>query len=164
MLRKERFSKILSRLGVSGLSHETISAMADDYQEWCPWKKNVIPHTYEVLDYLKGKYQLHVITNGFEDSQYTKLKTTNLHNYFEQVITSEKAGSKKPDQRIFEYGLNAAGADCHECVMVGDNLQADIRGARNAKIDQIYLNPGKKRHRQKVTFEIQHLNELTEIL
>ncbi|MDT8308249.1 MAG: HAD-IA family hydrolase, partial [Bacteroidales bacterium] len=69
-----------------------------------------------------------------------KLHSSGLHRYFQQVITSEKAGKKKPDRHIFEYALQMASAQCAESIMIGDDLEVDIEGAAKAGIDQVYVN------------------------
>ena len=163
-LRDKRFMLILASLGASDLDRKLVKKMGNDYLEQCPEKKNVIPHAHDILNYLQSLYQLHIITNGFEDMQYTKLNSSNLFRYFDHIITSEKAGSKKPYPGIFEFGLEQIGATTNECVMIGDNLETDIKGAQNANIDQIYFNPSQKKHQEQVTYEISCLSQLREIL
>jgi len=163
-LRDKRFMLILASLGASHLDRKLVKEMGNNYLAWCPGKKNVIPHAHEILRYLQGHYQLHIVTNGFEDMQYTKLNSSNLYRYFDCIITSEKAGSKKPHPGIFEFGLEQIGATTTECVMIGDNLEADIKGAQNANIDQIYFNPLQKTHQEEITYEISCLSQIKEIL
>ena len=65
----------------------------------------LFPNTFEILNYLKNKYNLHIITNGFEEVQNIKLKTSKLISFFDKIITSEKVNAKKPDPKIFKYAL-----------------------------------------------------------
>jgi putative hydrolase of the HAD superfamily len=134
------------------------------YLEIGPKKPNVMPHTKEVLSYLKKKYHLHLITNGFNDVQHIKLKYAGIHEYFDKIITSDSAGYRKPEKRIFDFALHLARADREEAIMIGDNAEADMQGARNASIDQIYFNPKKTKRDFPVTFEIYSLKELMKIL
>ena len=162
-LRETRFTRTLAKLGVAAADvPATISARFTDL---LPLKSAVFPHTHEVLGYLKAKgYHLHLITNGFEDVQHIKLASSNLTQYFEEVITSEASGCLKPDPRMFAHALARTGATAAESLMIGDNLDCDVLGAYNAGIDQVYFNPDKRRHFAEITYEISSLDELREFL
>ena len=135
-----------------------------DYITISPQKTNLFPNAIEVLEYLFQMYPLHIITNGFEEVQFTKLKNSRLDQYFKQVITSEAAGHKKPDRRIFEYALQQIGADAADCLMIGDDYEVDIIGATDAGIDAVYFNPKRLAHNGKLLHEIADLIELRNIL
>ena len=124
----------------------------------------MIPDTFEVLDYLKGRYQMHIITNGFDDIQDTKLNSSNLRGYFDKVFTSEAVGFKKPSKEMFEKAVNLIGTTKKSCVMIGDNIETDIKGAINASLDVIFFNPENINHELTVTHEISSLVELKTIL
>lgn len=163
-LRENRFSFVMEALGAKG---EQISKkLAEDYLKRCPTMHHVFPFTREVLDYLKNKrgYVLHVITNGFEDVQHIKIKSAGLTDFFDEVITADAAGYQKPDKEIFGYALSKIKCQEDECIMVGDNLEADVVGAKNAQIDQVYFNPSKLPHKETITYEISCLSELQQIL
>ena len=129
-----------------------------------PTRKILFPHTLEVLDYLRDKgYVLHLITNGFEKTQHSKLQHAGLTGYFTEVITSEGSNSLKPHKEIFEYALQKAGATKRESIMLGDNVEADIQGAMNAGIDQVYVNHLGQEPTVKPTYTIRSLKELERI-
>lgn len=162
-LREARFTQTLSKLGVP--ENEIPLELEADYIRICPTKSAVFPFTHETLSYLKSKYELHIITNGFKESQALKMASAQLHAYFGEVITSECTGFGKPDKRIFQHALERAKAThAGNCLMVGDNLEADIIGAQNAGIDQVFFNPEGKKHPLKITYEISCLSELMQIL
>jgi putative hydrolase of the HAD superfamily len=95
----------------------------------------------EVLQYLTAKkYELHLITNGFELTQHSKLKYSGLAVYFKEIITSEVSNSLKPQKEIFEYAFQKTSAKPEESIMIGDSIEVDIIGAMNAGIDQVYVN------------------------
>ena len=138
--------------------------MSEKFLEILPTKKILFPYTIEILDYLsEKKYQLHLITNGFEKIQWTKLNNSGLRNYFTHVVTSEKSNSLKPKKEIFEYALNEAGAQLHQSIMLGDNLDADIQGAINAGMDNVFVNHIETTTTLHPTFTITHLKQLTAI-
>jgi putative hydrolase of the HAD superfamily len=161
-LRYKRFQEAFAKFGVNDT--DFANSFANDYLHIAPAKSKLFPHTHEVLEYLQKKYILHIITNGFEEVQHIKMKSSDIEKYFKNVITSEMAGHKKPDIRIFEFSLRTANASVHNSIMIGDNMQADIIGARNANIHQVFFNPKELKHNEDVTHEIKSLNELFNLL
>jgi len=106
-----------------------------------PTRTLLFPYTKEILQYLADKnYSLHLITNGFEKTQHSKLKYSGLAPYFKEVITSEGSNSLKPQKEIFEFAFEKAKAKPEESIMIGDTIDVDIVGAVNAGIDQVHVN------------------------
>lgn len=161
-IRGERFRIVSQYLKVSPSSLP--EQLGDLYLTQCPAKSNVMPYTHEILKYLKDHYHLHIITNGFNDVQSIKIDSARLSDFFVHVITADSCGYQKPHKKIFEHALEVSQAQADECVMIGDNLNTDIKGARNAGIDQIYYNPYKLSHDEKVSYEINCLSQIKEIL
>ena len=161
-LRENRFKMIFAKYGIE--DHAIVPLISSTYLRECPLKPAVIPYTFEVLEYLKPRYTLDIITNGFNEIQMTKLKSSGLEPYFNNIITSERAGFKKPNRGIFEYAMQIINADKSRCIMIGDNLEADIQGARNANIDHVYFNPKRKPHQEQPTYEVECLSYLKGIL
>lgn len=129
-----------------------------------PTRTLLFPHTRECLDYLTNKgYKLHLITNGFEETQHNKLKHSGIASYFIEVITSECSNSIKPKKEIFEYALMKADAAPQESIMIGDSIEADIMGAMNAGIDQVYVNHGCINCNIQPTYMVHSLKELEQI-
>jgi putative hydrolase of the HAD superfamily len=133
-----------------------------------PTRKLLFPYTIEILDYLQSKqYRIHLITNGFEKTQYGKLKSSGLDGYFEAVITSEGSNSLKPHKEIFDYAFRKTGALPEESIMIGDTIEVDILGAVNAGIDQVHVNHLNKDielvNGQKPTYTVFSLKELESI-
>ena len=161
-LRNERFKIVLAELGLK--PEEVPENIGEVYLQICPTKGNVIPFAFEILSYLKEKYQLHIITNGFEDVQDTKLISSNLKDYFEKVVTSERVGYKKPSKEMFNKAIEWIGGDKKEFIMIGDNIDTDIKGALNADLDVVYFNPERIPHELEVSYEVSSLNEIMLIL
>lgn len=139
--------------------------LSGKFLELLPTKKILFPHTIEILEYLTAKkYQLHLITNGFEKTQWSKINNSGLAPYFTHMITSEASNSLKPKKEIFEYALAKAGANLKESIMLGDNLDADIQGAINAGMDSVFVNHINASTTLKPTYIIYHLKELETIL
>ena len=161
-LRNSRFYKALLQFEMD--EYELSLKMGEYYLRESPLKKNLIPQALETLSYLKNKYDLHIITNGFNEVQFIKLEHSALAPFFTQVITSEAANSKKPEAAIFEYALKLTKAKASESIMIGDSLEQDIVGARNFGMAQVFFNPNKIKHAEQVSFEITALDELRELL
>ncbi len=136
-----------------------------EFLEILPTKKALFPETTETLDYLRQKnYQLHLITNGFKLTQQQKLINSGLEKYFIEVITSESSNSMKPKREIFDFALDITKASLNESIMIGDNLNADIKGANNVGMDSIYVNHVKSNLIHTATYQITHFNQLKNIL
>jgi putative hydrolase of the HAD superfamily len=133
-----------------------------------PTRKILFPYTIEILDYLTGKnYRIHLITNGFEKTQHSKLQHSGLAGYFNEVITSEASNSLKPHKEIFDYAFQKTGASHKESIMIGDTIEVDILGAVNAGIDQVHVNHLTKEpvliNDQLPTYTVYSLKELEDI-
>lgn len=140
-------------------------SFADAFVSGNSLQTGVIPHTMEVLEHLrKKKYHLYIITNGFREAQHTKMKKSGLTPFFERTFISEDVGASKPNRKFFEYAIKSANARKTESLVIGDSLENDIKGARDFGIDQVYFNPGKIPHEEKIYKEITSLKELTEWL
>lgn len=146
-------------------NEELARKMSVDFLEILPTKQNLFPYTHEILKHLKEKgYVLHLITNGFEKTQWRKLDNSNLGQYFNEVITSEASNSVKPNKEIFEYALKVTGAALKESIMLGDNLEADIKGAINTGMDCVFVNHlNADLDGVKPTYVIYKLKELEEL-
>lgn len=157
-LRSERFSKTFIQLGIH--PEKIPSQFEDDYVRLTPTKTNLFAGSEKVLTYLQEKYTLHIISNGFKESTLTKMEVSGLNPYFSNVIISEDVGVNKPNKAIFEYALTKASAHKDESIMIGDSLEADIRGAQDYGMKAIYFNPLNKEKPEDVVWQITHLEEL----
>lgn len=162
MLRYERFHRALKEHGVD--DPELSRNIGNDYVALSPIRTTLFPFTENVLEYLSAKYRLYILTNGFEEVQHLKLQASGIRKYFHEVITSERAGYKKPDKRMFDYAIRLAETSAADALMIGDSLEIDIAGARNAGMDHVYFNPSRQQHSEPVTYEIGCLSELVKLL
>jgi putative hydrolase of the HAD superfamily len=118
----------------------------------------------EILEYLNTKYKVHILSNGFQDTQITKIKSAGIDHLIDQVVTSERAGSKKPLVGIFNYAMKHAKSLPEESIMIGDNLKTDIAGAIKFGMDHVFFNPTRERPPIEVMHEITSLLQLKKIL
>ena len=162
-LRIQRFEKTFNDYGIS--NPELASKLNQDFLKLSPQKTTLVDGAIDLLSYLKSKkYHLYIITNGFTHIQNIKMRESGLQVYFEQLFTSDKVGANKPNRRMFEHAVKTVNAKKSESLMIGDDLQVDILGAKNFGIDQVYFNPQKLMHNEIPTYEISSLPELKLIL
>jgi len=149
LYREERIDKANLRYGrlkdaFYGLNYpvsdELIHKLSVDYIEFLGTFNHLFEGTIDLLNYLYPKYELHIITNGFEEVQLRKMTSSNITHYFKTITNSEMAGVKKPNPIIFDHALKVANAGPKESVMIGDNYEADILGALNVGYDAILFN------------------------
>ncbi len=148
------------KIKISPLILENLS---NKYIQFLPGFNNLLEDTHDVLEYLFPMYSLHIITNGFNEVQHRKLNSSKIFHYFKTVTTSEEAGVKKPHSQIFTHALKKSNAMPVNCLMVGDNYEADIIGAQNVGLETVYFDYyGKKQDYPAPT--IQKLKELKKYL
>ena len=157
-LRYQRLKTVFDILGKS-VSDETINLLSNAYIANLSSFDNLFPGTIEILEYLKGSYRLHIITNGFQEIQEKKMRNSNIHGYFDKIIDSEMAGVKKPNPIIFELALKSANTIPDKSLMIGDNLEADIQGAQAVGFHTMHFNAHSEAH-HKLCPIIEHLHEI----
>lgn len=139
-------------------------SLSSRFMELLPTRNILFPDTVTTLKYLKNKgYNIHLITNGFEEIQHSKLRNSGISEYFIEVITSEGSNSVKPKKEIFDFALRKAKALTNESIMLGDCLDADIRGAMNAGLDQVFVNHIDCECSIRPTYIVKSLKELESI-
>ena len=162
-MRITRFAMVFRKIGSDDM--EEAMKLSRDYIKICPMKEHLVEGALEVLDEMNRNYRLHIITNGFSDTQRLKLRAQSIEKYFKTVVISDETPYSKPERGIFMLAAKMTGADTSASLMVGDDGHNDIEGARNAGIDQVYFNPeGKSRGSQPPSYEISRLRELPAIL
>ncbi|MBC6491130.1 noncanonical pyrimidine nucleotidase, YjjG family [Flavihumibacter stibioxidans] len=135
--------------------------MSHDFLELLPTRKALFPYAVELLQYLRGKgYYMHLITNGFEETQLNKIRYSGLDGFFGEVITSEGSNSLKPHREIFEYAFKKTGALPENSIMIGDNIEVDIVGAKNAGMDQVFVNHIDDKRSEESTYTVYSLKEM----
>ena len=160
-IRQTRFAQLLS--GSELVTNGAALEMSDYFTTEGPKKSALIDGSMELLDYLQPKYRLAVITNGFTDVQAVKMAHSGIDHYFEQVITSESAEARKPSTEIFTHALALTGNDHEEVVMIGDNLETDIKGASASNWHSVWLTESSEEAPEK-TVKVRKLQEIETLL
>lgn len=159
-LRSSRFRIAFLNAGIEDTT--LADRFGERYLEICPLKTGMVPGAMEVLETLDGKYALHIITNGFEETQAIKMRAANIHGFFDEVITSEAANARKPDPAIFELALARANSALKDAIIIGDDHEADILGGKNFGMAQIHYAPTGEENG--ATYTVRKMVEVLDIL
>ncbi len=161
-IRQHRFPLVFKSLGVD---ESAINAdLNAEYLRLLPRKPHLLDSARELLDYLHGRYTMHIITNGFAEIQAIKMDSSEIAHYFTHVVTSENANAKKPDPLVFQYAMEISGTNASESLMIGDNYEADIMGAKGVGLDTVFYNLFGQQVADPPTYDIRHWKELMAIL
>jgi putative hydrolase of the HAD superfamily len=157
-LRFQRLNETFNAIDIE-VQPEMIHKLSEDYITYLTTHNHIFEGTIELLEYLKPKYRLHIITNGFEEVQQHKLEKSKIDHYFETVTNSEMVGVKKPNPLMFNFALDLAKTTKENSIMIGDNYEADILGALNIGLDAICFNY----HKVTIDKSIKQVNHLLEL-
>jgi putative hydrolase of the HAD superfamily len=158
-LRHERFRVTLKHFKIQ--DEPLVQRLSDAYVQISPLQTALFPKAIETLEALQQMgYQLHIITNGFQEVQFIKLENCGMRAFFDVIVCSEFVGKNKPDPAIFNYAMNQAGAKPQQSMMIGDDYHVDVAGALRAGMQAIWFDPSRKN-----SFGYEHtISELSELL
>lgn len=157
-LRYQRLKSVFDILKIN-VSDDIINILSEEYINHLSSFNHLFDHTIEILDYLKPKYKLHIITNGFHEVQRKKMKNSGILKYFDVIVDSEMAGVKKPNPKIFEMALETAVTSPLQSLMIGDSIEADILGAKALGFHVLHFNT----HYEKIHNHCDVIHRLIEI-
>ncbi len=157
-LRYGRLRDTFREIGF-GVDDTLIQNLSSDYIKYLSSFSHLFEGTVELLQYLLPKYQLHIITNGFEEAQLNKMNSSAITSYFKTITNADMAGVKKPNPIIFEHALKFANARPQESIMIGDNYEADVMGALNVGYDAIFFNY----RNDQIESHIKQINHLSQL-
>lgn len=167
-LNAERYAFPFRQKGIADEPDETGQTLSQRFMHEAlrrmPLGTAVKPYAHELLDYLHPRYPLYILSNGFAELQYTKLRSAGIDGYFSGVILSDDIGITKPQRGIFDHALRVAGVAAGEALMIGDHYDVDIVGAHDAGWDSVWYNPDGKgigAAGYEPTLTIRSLQELT---
>ena len=159
----DRWLYVLRPMGI--IDDEYAEKINSDFLWRTTKKTKIIDGATDLLEYLYPKYRLFILSNGFREIQSLKLHNSGLAPYFERMVLSEDVSIQKPHKKIFDFALKNTNSRRAESIMIGDSIDADIIGAQNAKIDQIWLDPAGRDSKGCVpTYHIRSLAEIKDIL
>ena len=139
---------------------------SDRFLDFCSCKPGLVEGAKELMDYFRNRgYRLHMCSNGFHEVQYKKLRACGLYEYFDTIILSEDAGYNKPAPEYFDYAFKKSGAKKESTLMIGDNFQTDILGAKRVGLRVAYFNRYPEYPAtEPIDYEVTSLRQLMDIL
>ena len=138
-LRFNRLNKTFEKLNYSA-SIGLIDKISEQYITYLSTFPHLFEGAIELLEALKSRFKLHIITNGFDKVQQFKIENSGIESFFEFVFTAEKVGFKKPHPEIFIQSLKTVNTTAEASIMIGDSFEADILGALNQGMQAIHFN------------------------
>lgn len=162
-ISETRFGLLFEQLGkkVDG------KAMGARYQKHLGDGHDLLGDSRRILERLRPDYDLYVVTNGIAETQYKRLKDSQLYPLFEDIFVSEEVGYQKPMKEYFDFVFERIpDFDHSKTMIIGDSLNSDIGGGQNADIQTVWLNPSGQSGKAEIqpTYEIQSLDQLFSIL
>lgn len=163
-LNARRFSYPLLQVGVDDPA--LVKAYSDGFFAAIPYKRKLMPHAMEALEYLSGKYRLYILSNGFRELQEQKMRSAGILPYFKKIVLSEDIGVHKPFPAIFHFAMSATQSELHTSLMIGDNWKNDITGAKEVGMGQGYYCPDAESSgfEFQPTFLLRDWKEIVEVL
>ena len=160
-----KYKRFINCLANAGSDRKDLACqMAEEYVSRSPCKTHLVEGAIELLQALSGKYGMHIITNGFNEVQYKKIRLSGLSPFFDNIFTSEDAGFQKPDEGFFNFVFSSNGMKKEGSLVIGDNIRSDIEGAKNYGLDTIFYNPSGQEDFAGATFMVSHLDEIQGLL
>lgn len=141
-LMTERFRRVLADAGCDNDRAVSLSAFLDkEYLDRLGRMKRLVPGASELLAHLAScGYKIGIISNGFREVQYRKMRSSGIDGKVDAVVLSDDAGVNKPDCRIFDYAVNKVSGVASRSLIIGDNPETDIVGALGAGWHAMYFN------------------------
>lgn len=162
-LNRQRFLYPLEAVGEGDAA--LAKAFSEDFFAVIPTKSRLMPHAREALEYLAPKYNLYILSNGFQELQCHKMRSAGIDRYFKKVVLSDDIGVLKPWPEIFHFAMSATQSELRDSLMIGDSWDNDITGARGVGMHQVYYNvTGRTEFPFKPTYQITDLKELLQLL
>jgi putative hydrolase of the HAD superfamily len=163
--RREAWTRGLAALGVH--DPELGRALGEMFHAERRKRPYVYDETFAILDALKGRYKLLLLTNGSPDLQREKLNgVPQLAPYFDHIVISGNFGRGKPAPEIFAHCLDLLGVRESEGIMVGDKLTTDIKGANGVGMASVWINRHGVPRAQEIqpAYEIRNLMEIPDVI
>ncbi len=147
-LDEARAARMIELFAGFGIDIDTVQALqiGARYRRLHQENRRLVAGAPELLDALRGRAKLGIVTNNAAAEQRAKLEHLGIARHFDAVVISEEAGCIKPDTQIFRIALERLDCAPHEAVMVGDNWRVDVQGALRAGMPALWFNRGEETH------------------
>lgn len=158
-----RFSLLFEELGVNVDG----ALLESKYRNFLEQGHHLMDGALDLIDHLADKFNLYIVTNGAAETQYRRLQDSGLYSYFKDIFISEEIGYQKPMREFFDFTFNSIPNFSKEATLIiGDSLNADIKGGNQAGIDTCWMNLEQIDNQTNMipTYQITQLEDLFSIL
>jgi len=140
--RVEVFAKSLSLQGKEAPA-DAAAFLSAEFAATRRSRQRLMPGARELMTELSSTHVVALLTNGAPDLQREKIAASGMESFFRAIAVSGEHGVGKPKPEIFHRLLGELGVTAEEALMVGNSLERDIAGARNAGIRSVWIRvPG----------------------
>lgn len=161
-LKIERFRQTLNLFNLDTSAEE----MSEYYLNQLPLNVVLNDHAVELCAFLKEYGTITIITNGIKFVQHQRINNSKIKDYIDLICVSEECGYAKPDVRFFDFTLNQIPhAKKSETVIIGDRLEADIKGGELFGIDSVWFNHDRIQNLTNIkpTYQVHTLKDIIEL-
>ena len=130
------YSNILFDLGLD-ITQGRLDYIEGLYNQF--FKIEIVPGVKEMLADLSKQYKLAIVANAISNVSRFALQKLDLTKYFDCIVLSRDLGVRKPDLEIFVYALRSMWIKANEAVHVGDSLEDDVQGGKNAGMNTVWI-------------------------
>jgi HAD superfamily hydrolase (TIGR01549 family) len=155
------YSNLLFDLGLD-ITQERLEHIEGLYNRF--FKIEVLPGVKEMLAELSGKYKLAIVANAITNVSQLALQKLDLAKYFDCIVLSRDLGVRKPDLEIFVYALRSMWVKGSETLHVGDSLEDDVQGGKNAGMKTAWIKGDEEVTNIHPDFVISKITELPSLL
>ena len=128
-------------LRACGCKDDSVARLASEAWSQCRRERlRLFQDVHGLISLLQARHSLALVTNGASDTQRENLRVLDIEDRFGAVVISGEVGVAKPDARIFQFTLRALGVEPENVWHVGDDLNADVAGAKGASLTAVWLN------------------------
>ena len=162
-LRKHRFYDSFLFFGVDDF--ELSQVFENQFLDVIINYNDLVPGAFEILEYLSDKnYDLHILSNGFQEVTHKKCELSGIKNYFKTITSADEINIRKPHPEVYDYALKKANAQKENSMMIGDDWIADVEGGKAFGLEVVFLDVFNDNYEAENVKVIKKLEELKEIL
>lgn len=162
-LRKHRFYDSFLFFGIDDF--ELSQVFENQFLDQILRHNDLVEGAFELLEYLSAKkYDLHILSNGFEEVTSRKCELSGIKNYFKTITSADEINIRKPQGEIYQYALNKSNAKKEDSMMIGDDWVADVEGGKAFGLKVVFLDVFNDNFEAEEVMVIKKLAELKNIL
>lgn len=147
---RDVFRDILTVSGYPGVDETCINRLCKSFRNISRIRMRLFPDTLFCLNTLrKADKKIYLLSNAQRSFTWQELEQTGLLSCFDGILISSDEGCMKPDPAFYDLCCERYHLDKSRCIMIGNEQNSDMKGARDAGIDGFYINRSPVFHGEK---------------